>query len=71
MMPVDNENEPRVLSHDEYVAMVFHRTYERLAPQFGYETRPESAVAWDDVPENNRNLMMAVVHELTARGLIR
>lgn len=42
------------------VARRFHETYERLAPAFGYETRRESAVPWDDVPQDNRDLMVAV-----------
>lgn len=45
-------------------ARAFHEAYERLAPAFGYETRPESAVPWDDVPEQNRALMVAVVTEV-------
>lgn len=48
----------------EKVACRFHETYERLAPQYGYETRPESAVAWEQVPENNRRLMVAVAAEV-------
>ena len=48
----------------EKVAREFHETYERLAPSFGYETRPESAVPWEQVPENNRNLMVAVVRSV-------
>lgn len=48
------------------VASSFHGHYERLAPEFGYATRPESAVAWADVPEANRNLMVATArHVLT------
>ena len=43
----------------EDLARAFHETYERLAPEFGYETRRESAVPWEDVPENNKNLMIA------------
>jgi hypothetical protein len=43
----------------EGLARRFHETYERLAPHFNYETRPESAVAWEDVPEANRRLMVA------------
>lgn len=39
------------------IAQHFHEAYERLAPESGYETRKESAVAWEDVPENNRSLM--------------
>lgn len=48
----------------EELARLFHETYERLAPQFGYETRPESAVPWEQVPENNRALMTAVCREV-------
>lgn len=50
----------------EELARRFHETYERLAPSFGYETRPESAVAWEDVPEANRRLMIATVREVFA-----
>lgn len=42
------------------LAKLFHETYERLAPDFGYKTREASAVPWDDVPEQNKNLMIAV-----------
>lgn len=48
----------------EALAKRFHETYERLAPDFGYETRLDSAVPWDDVPEQNRNLMVAVAATL-------
>ena len=48
----------------EYVAKAFHDAYEEFAPQFGYETRKESAVPWDEVSENYRNLMLAVVQRL-------
>ena len=44
----------------EYVARCFHSHYERLAPDFRYATRAESAVPWAQVPEANRNLMIAV-----------
>lgn len=55
------------LDVDAYVedlARTFHETYERLAPDFGYETRKESAVPWDSVPNQNRNLMRAVIREV-------
>lgn len=54
----------------ERVARAFHETYERLAPQHGYETRKASAVPWADVPENNKSLMIAVVADLLADGPI-
>lgn len=46
------------------IAAEFHAVYERLAPQFGYETRKESAVPWSQVPQNNRDLMTAVAREV-------
>jgi hypothetical protein len=44
---------------DEEVAQLFHEVYERLAPQFGYTTRRDSAVPWDEVPGKNKALMIA------------
>lgn len=44
----------------EKLAKLFHETYERLAPMFGYETREESRKEWDDVPAQNKALMIAV-----------
>lgn len=50
----------------EELAQLFHETYERLAPEHGYETRKASAVPWPEVPESNRELMVAVAaHVLT------
>lgn len=56
---------PRDLT-PESLAKQFHELYEALAPTFGYETRKASAVPWDQVPEQNRNLMTAVCAELLA-----
>jgi hypothetical protein len=44
----------------EELAQAFHAHYENLAPDFGYETRTESAKPWNEVPEKNRALMIAV-----------
>jgi hypothetical protein len=48
------------------LAKLFHETYERLAPSFGYETRSETAVPWEQIPANNPNkqLMIAVTGEI-------
>lgn len=54
----------------EEIARAFHDTYERLAPAFSYETREESAVDWEDVPEDNRLLMIATVTQLLEDGVI-
>lgn len=48
----------------EQLAQQFHEAYERLAPQFSYETRKASAKPWAEVPENNRKLMIAVCGEI-------
>jgi hypothetical protein len=54
----------------ENIAKEFHDSYERNAPYFDYETRAESAVPWEEVPEKNRRLMYEVVRDLLARGII-
>ncbi len=54
----------------EQIAQAFHEAYERLAPDFGYETREASAKPWGDVPEQNRSLMIAVVQALIDSGVI-
>jgi len=48
----------------ESLARRFHEVYERLAPNFGYETRSESAKPWNLIPPNNRALMVAVADVL-------
>jgi hypothetical protein len=52
------------------IARAFHERYEALASRYGYETRPESAVTWENVPEQNKNLMCAVVASLLIDGVI-
>jgi len=51
----------------EQVARWFHEAYERLAPQFQYSTRKASAKPWPEVPEANRDLMVATAAEVLAR----
>jgi hypothetical protein len=58
------------MSPAERIARAFHEAYERLAPDHGYETRPESACAWEAVPERNRALMTAVAAELLTLNVI-
>ena len=53
-----NKQSDSGLKADE-LAKIFHDNYERLAPLYGYKTRDDSAVPWDEVPVNNRNLMIA------------
>lgn len=44
------------------LAKLFHETYERLAPSFGYQTRPETRQFKPDSP--NGRLMIAVCEEI-------
>lgn len=44
------------------LAKKFHEVYERLAPQFGYETRTETRAFNPDSP--NGRLMIAVCQEI-------
>lgn len=48
----------------EDVARQFHDTYERLAPDYAWETQVRSRVEWADLPNENRGLMLAVVEEV-------
>lgn len=48
----------------EALARQFHETYERLATNYGYTTRRTSAVPWEEVPEPNKSLMIAVATEI-------
>ncbi|WIG59168.1 MAG: hypothetical protein OJF49_001915 [Ktedonobacterales bacterium] len=50
----------------ESVAKFFHEAYERLAPAFGYKTRDETRVPWENVPERNKRLMIAATAEVLA-----
>lgn len=52
----------------EVLARLFHETYERLAPSCGYRTRERSAVPWADVPDDNKQLMVATAGEVIAAG---
>ena len=61
---------PSAFSFSEAIARAFHDHYERLAPSFGYQTREESAKPWEDVPEQNKRLMIGVVYNLLSEGVI-
>lgn len=60
-----NGEQCRAASVDgEDLARAFHEAYERLAPQFGYETREETR-QFDPASKNGR-LMIAVCNEIRA-----
>ena len=48
----------------ETFAKFFHKQYEELAPHHGYETKPESKVPFDELPLENRSLMVHVCAEV-------
>ena len=58
------------MSEAEKIAKHFHQTYEELAPSFSYETREASRTEWENVPENNKKLMVAVVENLLSNQVI-
>lgn len=69
-LPLNELDRPKLANlNAEAVARMFHETYERLAPRFGYATREASAVPWAKVPDQNKALMIAVADELIGRGL--
>ncbi len=60
-----DERKPEV-PNAESVARLFHETYERLAPSFDYHTRDATAKPWKEVPERNKQLMIATAAEVLA-----
>lgn len=52
----------------EALARTFHERYEELAPAFGYKTRDASAVPWDDVPHENKLLMIETAKAVIDAG---
>lgn len=55
----------RTIFTDLELAMKFHETYERLAPDFGYETRDDTKQF--DPQSKNGKLMIAVCHEVNEK----
>lgn len=52
------------------IARRFHEEYEHIAPMYGWTTQEASRVDWDDLPDNQRKLMVHVVANLLAAGVI-
>ena len=48
----------------EYLARRFHEIYEALADNFNYKTRLDSRCDWKDVPQKQRELMIATAREI-------
>jgi hypothetical protein len=58
------------MTNAERIARSFHEAYESLAPSHGYETREASAKPWDEMPEQNKALMVGTVQRLLHEGII-
>lgn len=52
------------------IARQFHEEYEHMAPAYGWETQEASRADWDDLPSNQRRLMVHVIGNLQAAGVI-
>lgn len=69
MLQLNHRNQ-EFMSEAERIAREFHEAYELLAPDHSYSTRIASAVPWEDVPANNKSLMIATVERLLEQGVI-
>ena len=54
----------------EELAKRFHDVYEKFAVEYGWKTQEQCQVEFEDLPKENRDLMVAVVSEVCA-DLIR
>lgn len=54
----------------EAVAREFHESYEDFAVGAGWKTQDASSVPWEQIPEANRQTMLATVGDLLARNVI-
>lgn len=52
------------------VARHFHEEYEHLAVVYGWETQDVSRVPWEKLPSHQRALMVHVIGNLEAEGVI-
>lgn len=56
----------------ECLARLFHDTYLELKPLYGWEVQPGTDVPFDELPDANRDLMIAVAQRvLENMGLIQ
>lgn len=60
----ESELELHTFFRPEALAERFHNYYEKLAPKYSYKTRDDSAVPWDDVPRDNKRLMIATCEQI-------
>lgn len=61
---IEAEFKKSLPADSEELAKMFHENYEELASKFNYKTRKASAVPWENVPRDNKALMIAVAGEI-------
>jgi hypothetical protein len=61
---------PEGLEEAVKIARAFHDEYEAFAEMHGWETQEATRVAFDDLPEANRKVMVDTVLALLSRGVI-
>lgn len=54
----------------EFVAELFHRAYTQLAPRYGWQPQEGTEGMWENLPQANRDLMVATVEHLMFEGAI-
>jgi hypothetical protein len=54
----------------EQIAKRFHEVYEELAPTMGWETQEKARVPWEQLPVENKWLMVKVVEQLMEEKII-
>lgn len=59
-----------MLAVSERIAKRFHEVYEELAPTMGWETQERSRKEWDELPLENKWLMVKVVEQLLEEKVI-
>lgn len=59
-----------MLTDAELIAKRFHEVYEDLAPSMGWETQERSRKSWEELPTENKWLMVKVVDQLMEEKVI-
>ena len=51
------------------LARMFHDSYERIAKEVGWKTQESCKVEFDDLPEENKQVMLRTVGEVVDNGI--
>lgn len=58
--PISDNDMASALVYGGALVRAFHAAYEDLAPDWNYETKLETRVPFDELPDDNKGLMLAV-----------